>query len=150
VNRRIRVQIAGQASVLAPPAEVFTALEDPLTLQRSLPRCQTLVRVEGGYRATFSLDGPAVRGVYHGDIRVCTRQAPQSLDFEISLAGAAGGVTATVQTRLEPSAEGTRVRYRAQAELGGALATFGRRALGGLVSLLCRQFFEGVCRETAP
>jgi len=141
------LEIRGSALVHALPATVSRALDEPACLRRSIPGCETLVGGEDLYRIEVSIGVAAVRGRYEGEVRILRHEAGECFDFHLGLTSARGFVDATVRTTLSAEADGTRVSYVAESELGGPLAALGQRIAGGVATLLVRQFCEGLGRE---
>ena len=141
------MEISGSAGVKAPPAAVSQVLADPARLQRSLPGCQQLVPDGSGYRIEISIGVAAVRGTYQGTIDVLRHEPGRRFDFRLMLEAPRGFLEATVETRLEETAQGTQLRYTAESELGGPLAALGQRVAAGVATMLVRQFCDGLGRE---
>ncbi len=141
------MRIEGNAALSAPREAIFAALEDPQTLQKSLPGCKELRPQDDGYFARFVVGVAAVRGEYEGGIQVRRAEAPQYYDFDLQMEGPSGFLEAKVTTELTPQGDGTKMHYSADAEMGGMLASMGQRVAGGVATMLVRQFCEALDRE---
>ena len=114
--------------------EVWQAINDPAVLVRTIPGCERLeVTGPDRYRIVVSAGVAAVRGMYSGEVALRDQQMPTSFVLTASGAGAPGTVRTDVAVTLSEDGSGrTRLRYDADAEIGGVIAGVGQRMLAAV------------------
>ncbi|WP_242901997.1 SRPBCC family protein [Actinomadura terrae] len=148
------MQVTGSATVAAPPARVWDALQDPAVLARTIPGCHSLEETApGSYRMTISAGVASVRGTYVGRVELTDPDPPSAFTLRARGQGAPGTVDATVRVRLSRDGDGngdgggsTRVDYDADAVVGGMIGGVGQRMLGGVAKRTAGEFFAAVER----
>jgi uncharacterized protein len=146
------MQVTGSATVAAPLARVWDALQDPAVLARTIPGCHSLEETApGSYRMTISAGVASVRGTYVGRVELTDPDPPSAFTLRARGQGAPGTVDATVRVRLSGSGDGggdgsTRVDYDADAVVGGMIGGVGQRMLGGVAKRTAGEFFAAVER----
>lgn len=140
------MKISGSATVHAPPPEVWTALNDPAVLARTIPGCEQLEATgPDSYRLTITTGVASIQGTYTGAVSLTDRQEPTSSRLAINLAGAPGTLNASVLVLLVPSGNGsTEVTYAADATPDGKIAAVGQRLLASTAKQLASDFFASV------
>ena len=143
------MEIQGEQNLTVPRGDVWRALNDPAVLQRCLPGCDTFESDgDNRYRVAMQAAVGPVRARFAGKLQLSDIVAPGSyaLSFEGS-GGVAGFGKGTAQVRLEDVAGGTRLRYSAQAQVGGRLAQVGARLIDGVTKRMADDFFTRFARE---
>jgi carbon monoxide dehydrogenase subunit G len=143
------MDIQGERILQADRASVWRALNDPQVLQRCLAGCDTFeADGENRYRVAMAATVGPVRARFAGKLELRDVNPPTSyaLSFEGSggVAGFGKGAAAVV---LDDVAEGTRLRYTAQAQVGGRLAQVGARLIDGVTKRMADDFFTRFVRE---
>jgi uncharacterized protein len=140
------MKISGSATLHAPPAQVWMALNDPAVLTRTIPGCEDLEATgPDSYRLTITTGVASIQGTYTGEVSLTDRQEPTSSRLAVNLAGAPGTLHATVLVLLVPSANGsTEVTYAADAIPDGMIAGVGQRLLASTVKKLASDFFASL------
>lgn len=140
------MKINGQATFHAPVERVWTALNDPAVLARTIPGCERLEATgEDSYRMVVTAGVAAIKGRYAGDVRLAELRPPSSFVMTASGAGAPGTVTTNVRVALSDAGDGsTSLTYDAEADVGGVLAGVGQRMLAGVGKRLAAEFFGAV------
>src|SRR3954454_8961104 len=142
------MKVAGQATLHAPIERVFSALNDPAVLVRTIPGCQQLEATgPDAYAMTVTAGVASIKGTYAGTVRLEDLQPPSSFVLRASGAGAPGTVSAEVSVRLTEQDGGTRLDYDADAVVGGVIGGFGQRMLAGVAKKLAGEFFAAVDQE---
>jgi len=148
------MKVSGTASLSAPPHEVFTALNDPAVLVRTIPGVEQLEQVEQDrYRMTVTAGVASIKGSYDGEVSLTDLAAPHGFTLKASGAGAPGTVDATVRVSLAGDGAGTLLSYDADAVVGGMVGGVGQRMLTGVAKKMAGQFFgnvDAVLTGTAP
>lgn len=143
------MEIHGEQILTVPRAEVWRALNDPAVLQRCLPGCDTFeADGDNRYRVAMQAAVGPVRARFAGKLQLSDIVAPgsYSLSFEGS-GGVAGFGKGTARVTLDDAAGGTRLRYSAQAQVGGRLAQVGARLIDGVTRRMADDFFTRFARE---
>lgn len=143
------MEIQGERILGVPRGEVWRALNDPAVLQRCLAGCDSFeADGENKYRVAIQAAVGPVKARFNGKLQLRDVVAPTSyaLSFEGS-GGVAGFGKGTAQVALEDAAEGTRLRYVAQAQVGGRLAQVGARLIDGVTKRMADDFFTRFARE---
>jgi uncharacterized protein len=140
------MKISGSATVHAPPPEVWTALNDPAVLARTIPGCEQLEAAgPDSYRLTITAGVASIQGTYSGTVSLTDRQEPTSSRLAVNVAGAPGTLNASVLVLLVPSGNGsTEVTYAADATPDGKIAAVGQRLLASTAKQLASDFFTSV------
>ncbi len=140
------MKVAGDALLHARRDDVWDALTDPAVLVRTIPGCERLE--EAGrdvYRMTVAAGVASVKGSYDGEVRLTDQRRPSSFVLRAAGAGAPGTVTADVAVHLDEAGDGTtRLRYDADAVVGGAVGGVGQRVLTGVAKKTAEEFFRAV------
>jgi carbon monoxide dehydrogenase subunit G len=141
--REQRMDLTGEILIDAPRERVWRALNDPQVLVHSIPGCEEVQQrspTETHVRVLIKL-GP-VRARFVGKILMSEVRpgAGCVLDFEGS-GGAAGFAKGRSTVTLDTEAQGTRLRYTAQASVGGKLGQIGGRMIDASARQTADQFF---------
>jgi carbon monoxide dehydrogenase subunit G len=140
------MKISGTATLHAPPPKVWTALNDPAVLTRTIPGCEQLEAAgPDSYRLTITAGVASIQGTYAGTVSLTDRQEPTSSRLTVNVAGAPGTLTASVLVLLVPSGDGsTEVTYAADATPDGKIAAIGQRLLASTAKQLASDFFTSL------
>lgn len=143
------MNVSGEATLRAPVDRVYAALNDPAVLVRTIPGCQRLEQTgPDTFKATVTAGVAAIKGTFDGDVRLADQRAPSALTLHASGAGVPGTVTAVARVTLEPVDSGhTRLRYDADATVGGVIGGVGQRMLTGVARRTADEFFAAVERD---
>jgi carbon monoxide dehydrogenase subunit G len=140
------MQVSGSATLNAPPDQVWTALNDPAVLVRTIPGCQRLEETApDAYTMTINAGVASIKGVYTGEVRLSDHDAPHSFVLSASGAGGPGTVSAEVLVKLADADNGTTaLTYDADATVGGMIGGVGQRMLAGVAKKTAGEFFSAV------
>jgi carbon monoxide dehydrogenase subunit G len=139
------MKVTGTATLHAPADRVWAALNDPAILVRTIPGCEQLEAVgPDKYRMTITAGVASIKGTYLGDVELTDPQPPNSFVLKASGSGAPGTVNADVTVRLEEAGGTTKLRYDADAVVGGAVGGVGQRVLSGVAKKTAGEFFAAV------
>jgi len=144
------MDMTGEYRIPAPREKVWAALNDPETLKRSLPGCESLEKVsDTQFAATVVAKVGPVKAKFNGNVQLMNLNPPES--YTISgegKGGAAGFAKGGADVRLaEAGADETVLTYSAKADVGGKLAQVGQRLIDSTAKKLADQFFEKFSRH---
>jgi carbon monoxide dehydrogenase subunit G len=145
------MDIQGEKILVAPRSQVWRALNEPAVLQRCLAGCDTFeADGENKFRVAMHASVGPVRARFAGKLQLLDLVPEQSyaLAFEGS-GGAAGFGKGSARVTLDDVAEGTRLRYTAQAQVGGRLSQVGGRLIDGVTSRMADEFFSRLVTDLA-
>ena len=147
------MDMTGEYRIPAPREKVWAALNDPETLKKSLPGCQSLEKVsETQFAATVVAKVGPVKAKFNGHVELQNLNPPES--YTISgegKGGAAGFAKGGADVRLaEAGAEETVLSYTAKADVGGKLAQLGSRLIDGTAKKMADEFFENFRQQLTP
>ena len=137
------MELNGDILIEAARERVWRALNDPDVLVRSIPGCEEVRQIsatETHVRVAIKLG--AVRARFVGKILMSEVRVDEGcvLDFEGS-GGAAGFAKGRSTVSLASEGAGTRLRYTAQASVGGKLGQIGGRMIDATAKQTADQFF---------
>ncbi|MEU9830712.1 carbon monoxide dehydrogenase subunit G [Streptosporangium sp. NPDC048047] len=139
------MKVAGSAVLGVDRDRVWSALQDPAVLVRTIPGCERLEETgPGAYRMTVTAGVASIKGVYQGEVTLTEPDAPERFVLRARGQGAPGTVDATVEIRLSDAGDGTRVDYDAEAVVGGMIGGVGQRMLGSVARKTAGEFFTAV------
>lgn len=145
------MEIQGEKILSVPRSEVWRALNDPAVLQRCVPGCDTFeAEGENKYRVAMQMTVGPVRARFAGKLALsdAVPLTSYAMSFEGS-GGVAGFGKGTAHVSLDDVDGGTRLRYNAQAQVGGRLAQVGARLIDGVTKRMSDDFFTRFASELA-
>jgi carbon monoxide dehydrogenase subunit G len=143
-NPRIQgMELNGDILIGAPREKVWAGLNDPEILTRCIPGCETMEATSPTERtARVAVKIGPVRARFVGHVRMEDIRPNEGcvLRFQGS-GGAAGMAKGHSNVDLTDEAGGTRLRYTAQAAIGGKLGQVGGRMIDAASKQMADQFF---------
>jgi carbon monoxide dehydrogenase subunit G len=137
------MELTSARTVPATPEVTWAALNDPETLKACIPGCESIERVsDSEFNVAMTARVGPVAAKFTGRIVLADRVPPASyrLSFE-GQGGAAGFARGEARVVLVPDGGGTRIEYRASAQVGGKLAQIGSRLVDGAAAKVADDFF---------
>jgi uncharacterized protein len=142
------VNVQGSRTISTGRDRVWSALLDPEILRRAIPGCKALVaNGDRSYELRIEVGVGAIKGVYDGAVRLDDLDEPNAYTMFVDAQGSAGFVTSTARINLADVANGTDLRYDADATVGGLVAGVGQRMLSGVAKTVIDQFFKNLDHE---
>jgi carbon monoxide dehydrogenase subunit G len=138
------MEMSGEQLIPVPQARVWEGLNDPEVLKASIPGCESIERVsDTEYKVVITAAVGPVKAKFNGKLLLSDVNPPTSykLAFEGS-GGAAGFGKGGAQVGLAPEGAGTRLKYLANAQVGGKLAQVGSRLIDGVAKKMADEFFQ--------
>ncbi|TYB81196.1 SRPBCC family protein [Maritimibacter fusiformis] len=146
----------GEALIPAPPEMVWEGLNDPNTLCRAIPGCEAMEQTGAReFTARVVMRVGPVAATFRGKVELDDLDPPHGYTLRgQGQGGAAGFAKGEARITLVPEGGGTRLRYQAEADVGGKLASVGSRLIQGVARKTADDFFNAFGRalggEDAP
>lgn len=137
------MELSGDILINAPRDKVWAGLNDPEVLTRCIPGCEGMEATSPTERtARVAVKVGPVRARFVGHVRMEDIRPNEGcvLRFQGS-GGAAGMAKGHSNVELVDEADGTRLRYTAQASVGGKLGLVGGRMIDAAAKQMADQFF---------
>jgi carbon monoxide dehydrogenase subunit G len=138
------MEMTGEQLIPVPQQRVWEGLNDPEVLKACIPGCDTIERIsDTEYRVAMTAAVGPVKAKFNGKLLLADLNPPNSytLSFEGS-GGAAGFGKGGAQVALAPEGAGTKLSYKATAQVGGKLAQVGSRLIDGVAKKMADEFFQ--------
>ncbi|RMN56896.1 hypothetical protein SAMN05444506_12358 [Pseudomonas syringae] len=143
------MQLNDEQILNKPRAEVWSALNNPEVLKRSIPGCDTFeAEGENKYRIGLVVAVGPIKARFNGRLEISDIEElfGYSLTFEGS-GGTAGFGKGTAKVKLADTEAGTLLSYAVDAEVGGKLAQVGSRLIDGVARRKAKEFFGGFSKQ---
>ena len=135
------MEMSGEYQIPANRSEVWKALNNPIILQASIPGCTELETIDAHHlKATVALKIGPVSAKFKGEVELSDIIEPES--YRISGEGK-GGANVT----LEEINDGTLLKYKVDAKIGGKLAQLGSRLIDSTSKKLAGKFFDNFVKN---
>jgi carbon monoxide dehydrogenase subunit G len=138
------MKLAGEYRFDAPVPDVWDALFDPEVLAAALPGCEKLERAGDQLVGAIQIKVGPVSGSFAGKVDLQDVDAPKTYTMIIDGRGNAGFVKATAHIALAPDGDATTMRYDADAQVGGKIASVGQRLVDASSRAVVKQSLEGL------
>jgi hypothetical protein len=138
------LEMTGEYVLPLERAKVYAALNDPELLKRSIPGCEELEKLsDTEFAAVVRLELGPVKARFKGKVRLEDLDPPNGYrivgEGEGGVAGFAKGGASVNLTEVP---EGTKLVYKAEANVGGKIAQLGQRLLAGSAKKIADRFFN--------
>ena len=142
------MKMDGTERIPAPREAVWEALNDPDVLQKCIPGCQSLEKVDDTHlTATVQVKMGPVKASFDGEVELTNINAPISYTIRgEGKGGVAGHASGGADVSLMEAGEETELSYDVDAKVGGKIAQLGSRLVDSTAKKLGKQFF-GNLRE---
>lgn len=143
------MDIAGEYRIPAPQQRVWEALNDPAVLKASIAGCKQLDKLsDTEFSAIVATKVGPVSATFRGAVNLSELDAPNGYTLTgRGQGGAAGFAKMSARVSLQPAGEDTLLRYVAQAEIGGKLASVGSRLVQTVAKKNADDFFSAFARQ---
>ncbi len=147
------MEMTGEFRIPARRERVWQALNDPETLKRAIPGCETIEKVtDTEFTAKVVAKVGPVRATFGGKVNLTDLDPPKA--YTISgegSGGVAGFAKGSAKVKLdEEGDEATRLRYEVQAHVGGKLAQIGSRLVDATSRKMADDFFSRFVEVLSP
>ena len=139
----------GEFTFRAKRESVWVLLQDPDVLVKAMPGAQRLVQTgDGTYEGHIRIGvGPVTAASWTLTVALHDRQEPASYGMKVESKGPLGFTRGSASVELLDEPAGTRMKYRADMQIGGKVAGIGQRLLDQVARMLTRQGLEALSRE---
>ena len=139
----------GEFTFRAPRRSVWVLLQDPEVLVKAMPGAQRLVATgDGTYEGTIRIGvGPVTAAQWTLTVTLHDRAEPASYGMKVESKGPLGFTRGSASVELVDEPGGTRMKYRADMQIGGKVAGIGQRLLDQVAKMLTKQGLEALSRE---
>lgn len=144
------MEFSGEYRIPVSQQKVWEALNDPGVLQRSIAGCRQLDKVsDTAFTAIVTTSIGPISVTFRGAVELSELNAPHGYTLTgQGQGGAAGFARMTARVKLEQlSLEETWLRYTAEAEIGGKLASVGSRLVQSVAKKNADDFFLAFSRQ---
>ncbi len=137
------MEIKGEYRIPAPQQKVWDALNDPEKLRLSLPGCKSLEQTGANeFTATVVAKIGPVAATFKGKVELSDLDPPNGYTLSgRGQGGPAGFAKGSAKVTLESVGGETLLRYSADVDVGGKLASVGGRLIGGVATSMAEEFF---------
>jgi len=144
------VKVSGSHLINAPRDRLWQSLNDPSFLKACLPGCESMEATgPDQYQAVLTVGIAVVKGKYTGSVRLSDKEPPQRFRLQVEGKGTGGFVQGSGLLELAEDAEGTKVTYQGDVQVGGPIASIGQRLLDGAAKMMVGHFFTAVNTQLA-
>lgn len=145
------MDITGEYRIPAPRQSVWEALNSPEMLKQSLPGCKTLEQTgDNEFTATIAAKIGPVSATFKGKVELADLDPPNGYRLVgRGQGGPAGFAKGSARVTLEPVGDETLLRYDAEVDVGGRLASVGSRLMAGVANTMADEFFARFCQAVA-
>jgi carbon monoxide dehydrogenase subunit G len=144
------MEFSGEHRLPVAQQRVWEALNDPAVLQASIAGCKQLDKLsETSFSAVVATRVGPISVTFRGTVELSDLDAPNGYTLSgRAQGGAAGFARMAAHVKLEPIGEhDTLLRYTAEAEIGGKLASVGSRLVQSVAKKSADDFFAAFSRQ---
>jgi uncharacterized protein len=139
------VDINGEHWLPAPPEVVWDSLHDEAMLLATIPGCKEIARTGPAcFVGAATVGIGVIKGLYRGSLELIEEQPPSAAVIRVQAKSGHAEVRGEGRVELQPSGEGTLVRYECEARINGPLAAVGQRLLPTASKALTEAFLRNV------
>ena len=137
------MKISGVSTLAVPLERAYEMMQDPETLARAMPGCESLERIgPDEYRMKMKMAMASISGAFEGKVRITDQQPPSSFKLAVEGTGKIGFMKGEGLLKLTPSGEGTEVSYEGDVQVGGTIAAVGQRLIDATAKMMIKRFFD--------
>ena len=145
------MEIKGEHWLPAPPEVVWETLHDVDALRATIPGCKELTQTGPNcFEGSASVGIGVIKGLYKGSIQLELENPYSEACLTVNARSGHAEIRGQGDIHLEPSGNGTTVRYRGEARISGPLSAVGQRLLPSATKSLTESFLrnvEGLLRQ---
>ena len=145
------MEMTGEQLIQASQADTWAALNDPEMLKACVPGCESIEKhSDTDFTVLMTARVGPVSAKFKGKMTLLNVQAPDtySISFE-GQGGVAGFAKGGADVALAPEGAGTKLSYKAKANVGGKLAQIGSRLVDAAANKVANEFFSAFNEKMA-
>ena len=137
------MKLSARYSYNAPREKVFSALVDPVVLQKCIEGCEKMEKTgEDSYDAHLKIGIAGIKGSYVGKVLIEEKKEPDSFALRVEGKGVPGWVKGTAKIQISPNAEGSELQCDSEGQVGGVIAAVGSRLIEAVAKRMQDDFFR--------
>ncbi len=138
------MKMTGENIIKADRESVWQALNDPETLCRSIPGCESLERTgENSFKAIVVARIGPINTKFSGEVELSDLNPPAGYTLSGNgSAGPMGNAKGQAHIALEEQGDSTKLSYEVSAQITGKIAQLGARLIDSTAKTLAGQFFD--------
>ena len=137
------MKISGSSTLPVPLERAYQMMQDPETLARAMPGCESLERIgPDEYRMQMKMAMASISGAFDGKVRITDQQPPTSFKLVVEGTGKIGFMKGEGLLKLAAADSGTEVTYEGDVQVGGTIAAVGQRLIDATAKMMIKRFFE--------
>ncbi len=138
------MEFVGEHVIPAAIDKVWSGLNDPETLRRSIPGCTEMLQTgDSEFTASVVVRVGPVSATFKGKVELSDLDPPHGYTLSgRGQGGPAGFAKGSARIRLTQEGEGTRLAYVADVDIGGKLASVGGRLIQSVAKKNADDFFS--------
>jgi len=147
------MELTGERLIPAPLLATWAALNDPEILKQCIAGCESLERTEpDAFAAVVAVKVGPVNARFKGTLKMTNVHAPHTYTINFDgQGGVAGFGKGSADVSLSKDGEDqTRLRYSAQAQVGGKMAQVGARLIDAAAGKIAEDFFAAFDARLRP
>ncbi len=145
------MKLSGAHHIKAPRQKVWDGLNDPQVLARCIPGCEKLERTDGdNYTAHLKVGVAAIKGEYTGKVALKDLVPLASYTLHVEGKGGPGWIKGHSKIHLADKESGTEIKYDADMQVGGLIASVGSRMIEAVGKMMAEQFFKALAAQVEP
>jgi len=147
------MELTGERLIPAPLLATWAALNDPEILKQCIAGCESLERTEpDAFGAMVAVKVGPVNARFRGTLKMTNVHAPHTYTINFDgQGGVAGFGKGSADVALsEEGKDQTRLRYAAQAQVGGKMAQVGARLIDAAAGKIAEDFFAAFDARLRP
>ncbi|HLH42313.1 MAG TPA: carbon monoxide dehydrogenase subunit G [Bryobacteraceae bacterium] len=137
------MKISGSSTLAVPVERAYQLMQDPDSLARAMPGCESLERIgPGEFRMKMKMAMASLSGSFDGKVTIADPQPPSSFKLIVEGSGKIGFLKGEGLLNLAPSGEATEVSYQGDVQVGGPIAAVGQRLIDATAKMMIKRFFD--------
>lgn len=146
------MELTGERLIPAPLDATWAALNDPEVLKDCIAGCESLERTApDAYAAVVAVKVGPVSARFRGTLTLRDVQPPRSYTLHFDgQGGVAGFGKGSATVSLAEEGAGTRLGYKAKAQVGGKIAQVGSRLIDSAAAKIAEDFFRAFEARLGP
>jgi carbon monoxide dehydrogenase subunit G len=147
-SENVIIEVQGEHTFAAPPADVWRALHDAPLLAAAMPDCEQLTAIRPDqYLGRLRLHAGPVQTTLQGTVSLTPHADAHSYQITAQGSSEAGQAQGNGRIHLTPDADGSTFHYRGNISVSGDLAALGPDYLGTTARAIIRQNLTALARS---